>query len=130
MRHRNAGKKLSRNSSHRKALLANLITNLITYEKIQTTHAKAVVLKSQVEKVITLGKRQDIASRRMASKIVRTKDALHKLFSEIGPRFQNRHGGYTRIIKTLPRHGDNAPMSVIEILKAEGPVETKPEIST
>ncbi len=114
--------KLGRDSSARKALLRDLVTDLIINEKIVTTEAKAKELKSLMDKMITLAKDGSLAARRNAAKIVRPEmandgqDPLQKLFSEIGPRYQDRNGGYSRIIKTVPRRGDAAPMAIIELV--------------
>lgn len=117
-------RKLSRNTSARKALLRDLVTDLIINERITTTEAKAKELKSLIDKVITLAKKDTLASRRRAARIVRKElvdiekkqDALQKLFSEIGPRYKERQGGYSRVIKTVPRRGDSAPMAIIELV--------------
>jgi large subunit ribosomal protein L17 len=117
MRHLVNKSKLGRTKSHREAMLRNQITSLILYGKIETTLAKARFLRSNVEKLITRAKIEDtIHNRRIARKVIQNKDALNKLFKEIGPKFKNRNGGYTRIIKTGFRKGDDAPMAVIEIL--------------
>ena len=114
--------KLGRDSSARKALLRDLVTDLIINEKIVTTEAKAKELKSLMDKMITLAKDGSLSARRKAAQTVRPEmvkegqDALQKLFSEIGPRYQDRNGGYTRIIKTVPRRGDAAPMAIIELV--------------
>ncbi len=115
MRHLKSGRKLGRSSSHRKAMLRNMVTSLIMNERIQTTDAKAKELRRWVDRMITLGKKQTIAARRRARAYVRTDEAVFKLFSEVAPRFVNRAGGYTRIIKVAQRHGDAAPMSIIEL---------------
>ncbi len=117
MRHLVNKAKLGRTKAHREAMLRNQITSLILYGKIETTLAKARFLRSNVEKLITRAKLEDsVHNRRIARKIVQNRDALSKLFKEIGPKFQNRNGGYTRIIKTGFRKGDNSPMAIIEIL--------------
>lgn len=114
--------KLGRNSAQRKALLKDLVTDIIINERIMTTEGKARELKKLADKMITLAKKGDLASRRQAAKWVRPEpaqdgqDALQKLFSDIGPRYQDRTGGYTRIIKTVPRRGDGAPMAIIELV--------------
>ena len=122
MRHLKSGRQLSRNSSHRWALMRNLITALLREEKIQTTDPKAKELRRWVERVITLGKRGDLHARRQALGIVQDKSVVRKLFDTIGPRFKDRPGGYTRIIKIGLRHGDAAQMSIIELVGGE---ETK-----
>ena len=128
MRHRKSGRKLGRNSSHRKAMFRNMVTSLIQEEQIQTTVAKAKEVRPQIEKLITLAKKNldgqvDAADRvaaiRQAGKFVRGRDALQKLFSEIGERFVGRPGGYTRIIRVGTRLGDNAEMAIIELLSED-----------
>ena len=117
MRHLVNKTKLGRTKSHKEAMLRNMITSLILYGKIETTLAKARYLRSNVEKLITRAKIEDsVHNRRIARKTVQNKEALIKLFTEIGPKFKNRNGGYTRIIKTGFRKGDNSPMAIIEIL--------------
>ena len=116
MRHRKKKGKLGRTSSHREALLANLAVAFITHGRIKTTLAKTKVLRPVVEKLITLGKRQDISARRQAAAILKDKDAVKKLFSEVGPKFDERNGGYTRIMRLGPRAGDGAPMAIIEMV--------------
>ena len=117
-------RKLGRTSSQRKALLRDLATDLIVHERIETTEAKAKELRSVVEKMITLGKRGDLHARRQAAAFIRNEvadaesgqDALQKLFSDIAPRYAERQGGYTRIMKIGPRRGDAAPMVIIELV--------------
>jgi large subunit ribosomal protein L17 len=117
-------RKLGRTSDQRKALLRDLATDLIINERIETTEARAKELRSVVEKLITLGKRGDLHARRQAARFVRkevadqenNKDALQKLFSDIAPRYEDRQGGYTRILKVGPRRGDGAPMVIIELV--------------
>ncbi|MEO1769489.1 MULTISPECIES: 50S ribosomal protein L17 [Enterococcus] len=124
-------RKLGRTSSQRKAMLRDLTTDLIINERIVTTEARAKEIRSTTEKMITLGKRGDLHARRQAASFVRnevagvreeneeivTESALQKLFNDIAPRYAERQGGYTRILKTEPRRGDNAPMVVIELVK-------------
>jgi large subunit ribosomal protein L17 len=119
MRHLKSGRQLSRNSAHRWALMRNLITALLREEKIRTTDPKAKELRRWAERVITLGKRGTLHARRQALSIVRDKAVVRKLFDTIGPRFKDRPGGYTRIVKVGLRRGDAAPMSVIELVGAE-----------
>ena len=115
MRHQKTKHKLSRDSAHRKALLMNLSKEIIEHERIKTTEAKAV--KPEIEKLITLAKRGDLHARRQAlSTLSQDKFAVHKLFVEVAPRYADRNGGYTRILKLGPRHGDNAPMARIELV--------------
>src|SRR5437764_10657046 len=100
MRHRVAGWKLGRNTSHRRALLRNLVTSLITEERIETTVQKAKAVRPHAEKMITLGKRGDVASRRLAASYLMTREAVDKLFATVSPRFSDRNGGYLRIVRT------------------------------
>lgn len=118
MRHRKSGRKLNRTASHRKALLGNLATSLFQHERIQTTTARAKELRPFAEKLITLARRGDLHARRKAAAVIKTDDALDKLFGDIAPRFADRPGGYTRIIHIGRRTGDNAPMSLIELVDA------------
>lgn len=114
--------KLGRNSDQRKALLRDLVTDIIINERIMTTEAKAYELKKLADKMVTLAKKGSLSARRQAAQTVRFEDvkegqnALQKLFSELGPRYQERNGGYTRVIKTVPRRGDGAPMAIIEFV--------------
>jgi large subunit ribosomal protein L17 len=124
MRHRVAGYKLGRNTSHRRALLRNLVTSLIMEERIETTVQKAKALRPEVEKMITLGKRGDLAARRQAGAYLQTRAALTKLF-DLAPRFGDRDGGYTRIIHTGFRQGDGADKVFIELLGSEKLQEEK-----
>ncbi len=119
MRHLKSGRQLSRNSSHRWALMRNLITALLREEKIKTTNPKAKELRRWAERVITLGKRGDLHARRQVLSIVHDKAAVRKLFDTLGPRFKERPGGYTRIIKLGIRHGDAAQMALIELVGGE-----------
>ena len=123
MRHRKSGRQLSRNSSHRWALMRNMITSLLREEKIQTTDPKAKELRRWVERVITLGKRGSLHARRQVLSIVQDKAVVRKLFDTIGPRFKDRPGGYTRIIKLGIRRGDAAQMALIELVGAEAEKE-------
>jgi large subunit ribosomal protein L17 len=124
MRHLKSGRQLSRNSSHRWALMRNLITSLLREEKIQTTDPKAKELRRWVDRVITLGKRGDLHARRQVLSIVFDKAVVKKLFDTIGPRFKDRPGGYTRIIKLGIRHGDAAQMAQIELVGSEAAADT------
>lgn len=117
MRHGVSGKRLGRNTSHKKALMRNLATALIVNESIQTTDGKVRELRSIAEKMITLGKRGDLHARRLAASFIIGKEAVQKLF-EIAPRFKDRSGGYTRTIKVGRRLGDAAPVSIIELIGA------------
>jgi large subunit ribosomal protein L17 len=116
MRHRRAGKKLGRDSAHRKALYANLAGALIEHGRIKTTEAKAKAVKPIAEQMITLGRRGDLAARRQAVAFLRSKDVVHQLFAEVAPRFADRPGGYTRIVKLGPRYGDSAQMVYLELV--------------
>ena len=123
MRHRKAGKKLNRNSSHRNAMFRNMVTSLFKYDRIRTTDIKAKELRMLADHLVTLAKRGDLHARRQALSIVREKDVVHKLFEKAGERFGAIAGGYTRIVKVGRRQGDAAPMSIIELVsvKAEKP---------
>ncbi len=116
MAHRVAGRKLGRPTDHRKALFRNLVTDLLHYEKVITTEAKAKEVRGLTDKMITLGKRGDLAARRLALGYVYDKKVVAKLFDELGPRFTGRPGGYTRIIKVAPRTGDGARMAQLQLL--------------
>ncbi len=117
MRHKLAGRKLGRRTDHRWALYRNQVTALLAHEKITTTEAKAKEIRSLAEKVITLGKDGSLASRRRALDFVIDKKVVQKLFTEIAPGYAARTGGYTRLLKLMPRPGDNAPMVQIELVK-------------
>lgn len=117
MRHLKKGRTLNRNPSHRKAMLANMVTSLLRHERIQTTDAKAKEIRGYTERMITLAKKGDLASRRRAFRTVRDQAVLSKLFREIGPRYANRPGGFTRVMKSAIRAGDNAPLSIIELIE-------------
>jgi large subunit ribosomal protein L17 len=116
MRHQRAGRKLGRDSAHRKALYANLTASLIEHGRIKTTVAKAKEVRPVAEEMITLGRRGDVPARRQALKFLRSQDVVHKLFSEVGPRFSERPGGYSRIVKLGPRQGDAAEMAYLELV--------------
>ena len=116
MRHQRSGKKLGRDSSHRRALYANLAGALIEHGRIKTTVAKAKAVKPIAEQMITLGRRGDLHARRQALGFLRSPDVVHKLFSDVGPRFADRPGGYTRIVKLGPRPGDAAQMAILELV--------------
>ena len=119
MRHGISGKRLGRTKSHREAMLRNMVTSLLKYEKITTTDAKAKELKKVAEKMITLGKRGDLHARRQALAFVRDKEVVGKLFDELSSRYRDFAGGYTRIVKKGNRIGDNAPVSIIEFIREE-----------
>ena len=116
MRHRRSGRKLGRDASHRKALYANLTGALIEHGRIKTTVAKAKEVRPVAEQMITLGKRGDLAARRHAISTLRSQDVVHVLFADVAPRFKERPGGYTRIVKLGPRQGDAAPMAYLEFV--------------
>ena len=116
MRHRHSGRQLNRNSSHRKAMLRNMTASLVKHELIKTTLPKAKELRSYAEPIITLAKEDSVANRRLAFNRLRDKEVVGKLFSEIGPRYQARPGGYLRILKCGFRAGDNAPMAYVELV--------------
>jgi len=116
MRHARTGRKLGRDPSHRKALFANLTCSLIEHGRIRTTEAKAKAVKPIAERMITLGRRGDIAARRQAAAYLRSNDVVHKLFADVAPRFAERPGGYSRIVKLGPRQGDAAEMVYLELV--------------
>ncbi len=116
MRHAHSGKKLGRDSAHRKALYSNLAGALITHGRIETTEAKAKAVRPYAEKLVTLGKRGDLHARRLAMADLRSNDVVHRLFAEVAPRFSERAGGYTRVVKLGPRQGDAAQMALLEFV--------------
>ena len=116
MRHQRKGKKLGRDSAHRKALYANLAGALIEHGRIKTTEAKAKAVKPIAEKMVTLGRRGDLAARRQALAYLRSQEVVHQLFAEVAPRFTDRPGGYSRIVKIGPRFGDAAEMVYLEFI--------------
>jgi large subunit ribosomal protein L17 len=130
VRHQNAGKKLGRDSSHRKALYANLAGALIEHGRIRTTVTKAKAVKPLAEQMITLGRRGDLHARRQATAILRSRDVVHLLFAEVAPRFKNRPGGYTRITKIGPRQGDAAEMAYLELVDEEYVAQLREERQT
>ena len=113
MRHRKSGRRLGRNSSHRKAMFRNMAASMLKHETIKTTLPKAKELRRVVEPLITLAKEDSVANRRLAFDRLRDKEVVGKLFTEIGPRFKERPGGYLRILKAAPRAGDAAPMAIV-----------------
>lgn len=119
MRHNKAGKRLGRNSSHRRAMMRNMVTSLLEHDRITTTDARAKELRKLTDRMITLGKRGDLHARRQAMQIVQDKKVVAKLFERLASRYQDRPGGYTRIIKLGTRPGDNASMSIIELVEEE-----------
>jgi len=122
MRHKKSGRKLGRNSSHRKAMFRNMAASLLRHETIKTTVPKAKELRRVVEPLITLAKVDGVANRRLAFSRLRDKEVVGKLFGELGPRFKERPGGYLRILKIGPRAGDAAPMAIVQLV--QGAAET------
>ncbi len=123
MRHRHSGRRLNRTSSHRKAMMSNLANSLLRHEAIKTTLVKAKELRRVAEPLITLSKQDSVANRRQAFAELRDVEVVDKLFTELGPRYQSRPGGYTRILKCGFRAGDNAPMAYMELLERPGSEE-------
>ena len=116
MRHRHSGRKLNRNSSHRKAMFKNMASSLLEHEVIRTTLPKAKELRGVIEPLITLGKTDSVANRRLAFARLGSRDAVTKLFNEVSPRSASRPGGYVRVLKTGLRDGDKAPMAIVELV--------------
>tara|TARA_Y100000994_G_scaffold238973_1_gene232072 strand:- start:88 stop:480 length:393 start_codon:yes stop_codon:yes gene_type:complete len=127
VRHNKIGRKLGRKTAHRKALMSNLASALITHKRIKTTDAKAKELRMYVEPLVTFAKKGDLHSRRQVLKKIRHKSIVKELFDNIGPTFSNRNGGYTRIIKLGFRDNDCAPLSMIEFVDMVGEVESQGE---
>jgi len=125
MRHRNAGYKLGRNTSHRRAVLRNLVTSVILMDRIETTLTKCKAAQPLVEKMITLGKRGNVHARRQALAYMITPESVDRLFATVAPRYGDRNGGYTRITRKGPRQGDAAEMAYIELLGAEKELNEK-----
>ncbi|GGH15177.1 50S ribosomal protein L17 [Silvibacterium dinghuense] len=125
MRHRNAGFKLGRNTSHRRALLRNLVTSIVLEDRVHTTVAKAKAVRPHVEKLITLGKKGDVHSRRQALAFLQTREAVTRLFDTVAPRYGDRNGGYSRIVRTGFQQGDGAEKAFIELLGAEAVLDEK-----
>jgi large subunit ribosomal protein L17 len=123
MRHKKAGRRLGRNSSHRKAMFRNMAASLLRHETIKTTLPKAKELRRVVEPLITLAREDGVAKRRLAFDRLRDKEVVGKLFKDLGPRFRDRPGGYLRILKLGPRPGDSAPMAVVQLV--DGPTATE-----
>jgi large subunit ribosomal protein L17 len=121
MRHRHSGRQLNRNSSHRKAMFRNMTVSLVEHELIKTTLAKAKELRSHAEPLITLAKTDSVANRRLAFDRTRSKETVGKLFTELGPRYETRPGGYIRILKCGYRAGDKAPMAYVELVDRPEP---------
>jgi large subunit ribosomal protein L17 len=116
MRHLKKGRSLGRKSSHRKALLCNLAVSILTHGRVRTTEAKAKEVRGLVDRIITWGKRGDVHARRLAARQVRSRTIVKKVFDELAPRYRDRPGGYTRIMKIGFRHGDNAPEVIMELV--------------
>jgi len=125
MRHLNQGRKLNRTSAHRKALFKNLVLALIRHGRIRTTDAKAKELRRFADRMVTLGKQNDLAARRRAFAFIQSHEAVQKLFNEIAPRFKERNGGYTRVVKFGFRRGDAASLSIIEFTGSEEQTKAK-----
>ena len=119
MRHQRKGRSFGRSAAHRKSMYANLTGALVTHGRIKTTLAKAKEVRPVAEKMVTLGKRGDLHARRLAMAELRSNDIVHQLFLNVAPRFAERNGGYTRIVKLGPRQGDNAPMVLLELVDYE-----------
>ena len=127
MRHQRAGWKLGRNTSHRRALLRNLVTSLILEERIHTTVPKAKAIRPLVERMITLGKRGDVHARRIASGYLQTRESVDRLFGTVAPRYGDRNGGYLRIVRTGFQRGNGAEMAYVELLGSEQVLDEKRE---
>jgi large subunit ribosomal protein L17 len=127
MRHRQSGRKLNRNSAHRKAMFRNMAASLLDHEMIKTTLPKAKELRRVAEPLITLAKKDSVANRRLAFDRLRDRDVVTKLFNELGPRYEARPGGYLRILKCGFRTGDNAPMAIVELVDRPMPEATSSE---
>jgi large subunit ribosomal protein L17 len=125
MRHRNAGYKLGRNTSHRRALLRNLVTSILMEDRVETTVTKAKAARPHVEKMITLGKRGDVHARRQALSFLQTREAVTRLFDTVAPRYGDRNGGYLRITRSGFQRGDGAEKAFIELLGAEVELDEK-----
>jgi len=125
MRHLNSGRKLNRSSAHRKALLRNLVLSLIRHERIRTTDAKAKELRRYADRIVTLGKQGDLSARRRVFSLIASRDAVKKLFDVIAPRFKDRAGGYTRVVKFGVRIGDAAAVSIVEFTGAPESAKSK-----
>jgi large subunit ribosomal protein L17 len=125
MRHRNAGFKLGRNTSHRRALLRNLVTSVLKEDRVETTVAKAKAVRPHIEKMITLGKKGDLHSRRQAHSFLMTDEVVARLFDTVAPRYGDRQGGYLRIVRTGFRQGDGGEKAFIELLGAEKQLDAK-----
>ena len=129
MRHRYSGRKLNMTGSHRRAMFRNMTASLVEHELIRTTLAKAKELRCFAEPIITISKNDSVANRRLAFNRLRNKAAVGKLFSDLGPRYANRPGGYLRILKCGRRVGDNAPMAYVELVDRPSPIEVDEELT-
>ena len=129
MRHRYSGRKLNMTGSHRRAMFRNMTASLVEHELIRTTLAKAKELRCFAEPIITISKNDSVANRRLAFNRLRNKAAVGKLFSDLGPRYANRPGGYFRILKCGRRVGDNAPMAYVELVDRPIPIEVDEELT-
>jgi large subunit ribosomal protein L17 len=129
MRHNKTGRRLGRNSSHRAAMMRNMVTSLLDHEKITTTTTRAKELRKIAEKMITLGKRGDLHARRQALQVIRDRKVVGKLFEMVAPRYKDRPGGYTRILKLGNRQGDNAPICQIELVEEEFTLRPKKAVA-
>ncbi len=119
MRHRRIGRSFGRNASHRRAMFSNMLNSLFLHERIETTVVKAKELRSMADKMVTLGKRGDLHARRQALSVLKNKEVVHKLFTDIAERNRDRSGGYTRVLKTRYRYGDAAQLSFIELVERQ-----------
>ena len=119
MRHLKSGKKLGRDAAHRKALMRNMAVSLFRHERVETTETKAKLLRSYADKIITLAKRGDLHARRLVAANINDKAVVRKLFEELGPKYEGRNGGYTRVLKLGSRRGDNAPMALVELMDTD-----------
>ncbi len=127
MRHRKAGRRLGRTTSHRRAMVRNMVTSVLDEERIVTTTPKAKEVRKVVDKMITLGKRGDLHARRQALSFIQDKDVVAKLFNELGPEYADRNGGYTRIIQTGNRRGDCAAMAILELVNYQDKLQSEDE---
>lgn len=125
MRHRKTGRRLGRTTSHRRAMVRNMVTSVLDEERIVTTTPKAKEVRKVVDKMITLGKRGDLHARRQALSFIQDKNVVAKLFNELGPEYADRNGGYTRIIQTGNRRGDCAPMAILELVNYQDKLEVE-----
>ncbi|HID69371.1 MAG TPA: 50S ribosomal protein L17 [Desulfobacterales bacterium] len=127
MRHGKSGRRLGRTTSHKEAMFRNMVTSVFEHERIVTTTPKAKEVRKVVDKMITLAKRGDLHARRQALSFIRSRDVVAKLFDEISGQFENRNGGYTRIIQTGQRRGDAAPMAILELVTYSEDIEEESE---